>query len=123
MQPTENNSLKRLKYSTLGILSYAFSLFTFIPIILNLLSGGLLSRVFNSLHAAAFIGIWNIVFPVTAFVLAIIDLRKPNRLKGLSKAALVISSIVIAVCILIIITLTFAAPEPPYSPPQNDLAI
>lgn len=123
MEMNENSSgtPKNLKYSTIGILSFVFCFLALTPIALNILTGGLFGNILKFLNINAVMGIWLIIFILAAFVLSIIDLRKPNRLKGLSKAALIISSIFVALFILITLTLYFVTLGPSINSPSFKL--
>lgn len=109
MEMNENSSgaPRGLKYSTVGILSFVFCFLALAPIALNILTGGLFGNILKFLNINAVMGIWLIIFILAAFVLSILDVRKPNRLKGLSKAALIISSIFLALFLLMVLTLFF----------------
>ncbi len=87
---TESNS--KPKHTKLGISSFICCILALLLIILHVLSVGL---IFEALPFTLLFGAFAIIFTIAAFILSMIDLRKPNRLKGLPISALVISSLFI----------------------------
>lgn len=112
MDSIENNTniTKNLKYSTIGILSFVFCMLSLIPTALNIITGGLLNNVIKVLNIDVIFAIWLFVFMFAALILAIIDLRKQNRLKGLTRAALIISTIFLVLFLSVLFTLTIYSP-------------
>lgn len=115
------DTIPNLKHSSIGILSLVFCVLSLVPTIVNMFTGGLITKLLEVLHIG-FLNViafcWLVVFLLAALILSIIDLRKPNRLKSLSKASLIISSIIIGVFLLLLVILLFTTTGNTYTAPN-----
>lgn len=98
----------KYKHSNIGIISFVFCVFSLIPVVVNIFTGGLLTKLPSILKIEflnfIFFG-WVALFMLLALTLSIIDVRKPGRAKALPKIAMITSIAFFALFILVLATL------------------
>jgi len=104
------NETMKLKHSSLGIIAFIIFFspilpvtFMFLPYLLQkvglYIRFNLSASIINTL--ADFTTAWIITAPLTAFIMSIIDLTKPNRLKILPKIIIILMCIIVVVLIVV----------------------
>lgn len=102
---------EKLKHSKAGIIGFILLLSVSLPIAYLTLHGkifppGYLSGVLSlnqTRYAFDFLMIWMVGAPLIAFIISVIDVKKPNRLKVLPKITLILDSIIIAAVLIALV--------------------